>query len=376
MLATNVGYAVGFVARPLGGLVCGHFGDRVGRKSMLVLTLVLTGVATFLIGLLPTYESIGVAAPILLVLLRITQGFGVGGEWGGAVLLSVEHAPGKKRGYYGSITQMGGPSGMFLATAAFGLVSTLPPDTMFSWGWRVPYLLSLPLIVVAIYVRLSVEDSPAFAQVKESGTESKLPILDVVRRHPRNVLLAMGAKVAENGSFYLYTAFILIFAKSQYKLYTMSTMLYAVSLAAVVVILAMTFYGRVSDRVGRRRVYLFGAMFTALFAFPFFWLVETAQPALLTLAVVLAMVLGWAAMYAPQASFFSELFDTRVRYSGTSLGSQVATIFAGGLAPFIAESLLRSAGSTWPVALYLVGMAVVTMGSVLLASETAYKNIA
>jgi MFS transporter, MHS family, shikimate and dehydroshikimate transport protein len=375
VMASYSTYAVGFIARPIGGIVCGHFGDRIGRKSMLIFTLSLMGVATALIGLLPTYDQAGVWAPALLVALRIAQGFAVGGEWGGAVLMAVEHSPKGRRGFYGSWPQVGVPVGLLLSTGVFALISALPEDALFSWGWRVAFLLSVLLVGVGLYVRLAMTEPPEFTEIKRTGSESKAPILDALRQHPKNVVLAMGARIAENGAFYLYTVFILTYATLPQIGFSRSSVLYAIALAAVVEIIAIPTYGWLSDKLGRRPVYLFGAIFTGLFAFPFFWLVETSQASLMTLAVVVALVGGHSAMYGPQASFFSELFGTRVRYSGASLGYQLASVIAGGLSPLIATNLLKRTGASWPIALFVVGMAVVTTVSVFLAAETARTEI-
>jgi metabolite-proton symporter len=374
-LASFGTYAVGFIARPIGGVVCGHFGDRIGRKSMLIFTLLLMGVATALIGLLPTYDQIGAWAPALLIVLRLAQGFAVGGEWGGAVLMAVEHSPKGRRGFYGSWPQVGVPVGLLLSTAVFALISKLPEDILFSWGWRIAFLLSILLVGVGLYIRLAMTEPPVFAEIKQTGAASRMPILDAVRQHPRNVILAMGARVAENGAFYLYTVFILTYATQPHIGFSKSSVLIAVALAAIVEIYAIPTYGWLSDRLGRRPVYLFGAIFTAIFAFPFFWLVETSNVSLMTLAVVGALAGGHAAMYGPQASFFSELFGTRVRYSGASLGYQLASVLAGGLSPLIATGLLQRTGASWPIALFIVGMAAVTTVSVFLAIETAHGEI-
>jgi MFS transporter, MHS family, shikimate and dehydroshikimate transport protein len=367
-------YAVGFIARPIGGIVCGHFGDRIGRKSMLIFTLSLMGVATALIGFLPIYDQAGVWAPALLVALRIAQGFAVGGEWGGAVLMAVEHSPKGRRGFYGSWPQVGVPVGLLLSTGVFALISTLPDEALFSWGWRVAFLLSVLLVGVGLYVRLAMTEPPEFAEIKRTSSESKAPILDALRQHPKNVVLAMGARIAENGAFYLYTVFILTFAHEHLG-FSQSSVLYAIALAAALEIIAIPTYGWLSDKLGRRPVYLFGAIFTGLFAFPFFWLVETLKVSLMTLAVVVALVGGHSAMYGPQASFFSELFGTRVRYSGASLGYQLASVIAGGLSPLLATHLLKRTGVSWPIALFVVGMAAVTTVSVFLAMETAHGEI-
>ena len=374
-LASFGTYAVGFIARPIGGVVCGHFGDRIGRRSMLIFTLLLMGVATALIGLLPTYDQIGAWAPALLIVLRLAQGFAVGGEWGGAVLMAVEHSPKGRRGFYGSWPQVGVPVGLLLSNGVFALISKLPENILFSWGWRVGFLLSVLLVGVGLYIRLAMTEPPAFTEIKQTRSESRMPILDVMRQHPKNVILAMGARLAENGAFYIYTVFILTYAMQPHIGFSRQSILSAIALAAVVEIFAIPTYGWLSDRLGRRPVYLFGAIFTGLFAFPFFWLVETSKVNLMTLAIVAALAGGHAAMYGPQASFFSELFGTRVRYSGASLGYQLASVLAGGLSPLIAAGLLQRAGASWPIALFIVGMASVTTVSVFLAIETAHGEI-
>ncbi len=374
-LASYGTFAMGFAARPLGGIVFGHFGDRVGRKSTLVITLLIMGIGTFLIGLLPTYEQVGIWAPIMLVVLRMAQGFGLGGQWGGAVLMTVEHSPHGKRGFYGSLPQVGLPAGLLLSTLAFGLTSKMPEDALLAWGWRAAFLVSIVLVAVAVFVRLAVAEPPAFAAVKRAGGTVKVPVLEALREHPRSVLLVMGARIAENGAFYLYSVFVLTYATLPDIGFSKATALNAVSLAALVQLFTIPAFGGLSDRVGRRPVYLFGAIFTAAFAFPFFWLIETSLPNLLMLSVMLALSIGHAAMYAPQASFVSELFGTRVRYSGLSLGYQLASVFAGGLSPIIATGLYAKTGSSWPIALYTIGMAAITTVSVYIASETSHKDI-
>jgi MHS family shikimate/dehydroshikimate transporter-like MFS transporter len=369
-------FAVGFAARPVGGIVCGHFGDRVGRRSMLVITLLIMGCSTFLIGLLPTYHQIGVGAPILLVLLRIAQGFGLGGQWGGAVLMAVEHSPHGKRGFYGSWPQIGLPIGLLLSTLVFGQISKLPEAALMSWGWRVAFLISIILVGIGLFIRLSITEPPVFAEVKQAHRTSRLPIIEALRLHPRNILLVMGARIAENGAFYLFSVFVLTFATMPAIGFSSSMALQAVSIAAFIQVFTIPLFGILSDRIGRRPVYLFGAIFTGVFAFPFFWLIETSVPILLVVSMVLALSIGHGAMYAPQASFVAELFGTRVRYSGLSIGYQLASVIAGGLSPFIAMSLLRQTGSSSPIALYVILMSAITTISVYLAAETAHKDIA
>jgi MFS transporter, MHS family, shikimate and dehydroshikimate transport protein len=375
-LASYGTFAVGFLARPIGGVVIGHYGDKIGRKAMLMLTLLIMGIATFLVGLMPTYEQIGIWAAVILIVLRLAQGFGVGGEWGGAVLMAVEHAPPGKRGFYGSWPQTGVPAGLVLSTLVFSIFSSQPEAQFLSWGWRVPFLLSFILIIVGLFIRMRIAETPAFARVRETQTLARMPIVDVIRTHPKNVLLAMGARIAENGVFYILTVFVLSYVTQALKL-PRGTILNAVTVAAAIELVVIPSFGALSDRIGRRPVYLFGAAFAAIFAFPFFWLLDTKQDVLVWLAVILGLNLAHGAMYGPQASFFSELFGTRVRYSGASLGYQLASVLAGGLSPFIATWLLQqSGGDPAPIAVYMIGMAVITLIAVYIATETVQEDIA
>lgn len=369
-------YAVGFIARPIGGIVCGHYGDRIGRKSMLIFTLLLMGVATALIGCLPTYDSIGIWAPILLIVLRLAQGFAVGGEWGGAVLMAVEHAPSTRRGFYGSWPQIGVPAGLLMSTLIFGQIAKLPEADLLSWGWRIAFLLSIVLVAVGLFIRLAVVEPAIFTEIKQAGAAARVPVLETIRQHPKSLLVAMGARLADNTSFYIYTVFALTYATLPAIGFTRSTILNAVSVAAVFQMVALPVFGLLSDFVGRRPVYVFGALFTGAFAFAFFGLLESGSTLWLFAAMAIALSVGHSAMYGPQASFFSELFGTRVRYTGTSLGYQLSTIVSGGLSPLIATELLRRTGKSWPIALYIAGMALLTALSVFWAGETAHQEIA
>jgi MHS family shikimate/dehydroshikimate transporter-like MFS transporter len=373
-LAAYGTYAVGFVARPLGGVIIGHYGDKVGRKSMLVLTLMIMGIATFLIGLLPTYEQIGLWAAVALVLLRLAQGFGVGGEWGGAVLMAVEHAPAGSRGFYGSWPQIGVPAGLLLSTAVFSVFSSMPEEQFLAWGWRVPFLLSIVLVGIGLVIRLRILETPAFERLKHTAVEARQPIVEVLRRYPKQVLLAMGARMAENGAFYIFSVFVLTYATQRVKL-DQQVVLNGILIGSACELVAIPIFGALSDRVGRRPVYLFGAIATALFAYPLFLMLDTGSTPLIWLALVIAFVFCHAAMYAPQAAFLSELFGTRVRYSGASLGAQLASVFAGGLAPFIGAALLRAGYGGGAIALYVIGLAAVTIAAVLAATETSSSDL-
>jgi MFS transporter, MHS family, shikimate and dehydroshikimate transport protein len=365
-------YSVGFVARPIGAVIIGHYGDRVGRKSMLVLTLVIMGVATFAIGLLPTYAQIGSWSAVALVTLRVAQGFGIGGEWGGAVLLAVEHAPTGARGFYGSWPQVGVPAGLLLSTGIFALSARLPEDQFLSWGWRVPFLLSILLVGVGLVIRLRILETPAFTRMKEERSEARRPVLELLRTHRKEVLLAIGARLAENGAFYIYTVFVLVYGTQRVGL-DRQTVLNGVLIAAACALVSIPVCGALSDRLGRRPVYLFGACVTALFAYPLFWLIDTGSTPLVWLALVVALVFAHSPMYGPQAAFFSELFGTRVRYSGASLGSQLSSVIAGGLSPFIATALLPYGRGA--LASYIIAMALITIAAVLVASETRHETI-
>ncbi|MEU9987508.1 MFS transporter [Streptomyces sp. NPDC048045] len=374
-------YAVGFAARPLGALVFGHYGDRLGRKKLLVLSLVLMGGATFAIGLLPTHATVGTAAPVLLTTLRLVQGFALGGEWGGAVLLVSEHGDARRRGFWAAWPQTGAPAGQLLATGVLSLLTAVLSDDAFgAWGWRIPFLLSGVLVIVGLWIRLSVDESPVFKQALEqaesrrTGDAEKLPLVSVLRHHWRDVLIAMGARMAENISYYVITAFILVYATTSAGV-SKQTALNAVLIASAVHFAVIPAWGALSDRVGRRPVYLLGAAGVGLWMFPFFSLVDTGSFGSLVLAVTIGLVLH-GAMYAPQAAFFAEMFATRMRYSGASIGAQFASVAAGAPAPLIATALLTDYGSSTPIALYVIAAVVLTLIAVGVARETRDRDLA
>jgi metabolite-proton symporter len=356
-------YAVGFVARLLGGILFGHFGDRVGRRGVLVVTLLLMGGATFAIGLLPSYATWGAAAPILLVTLRFLQGLGLGGEWGGAVVMTMEHGGDERRGLNASWPQVGVPAGNLLAAGVLWVLNAVQDDATFlSWGWRVPFLLSALLVVAGLWIRVAVTESPAFAQVERTA---RMPLVEVLTRHPRSLLVAMAARVGTDVAFYVFTLYVLTYVTGTVKL-PRSYALSAVLIGSAVQLALIPLFGALSDRVGRRPVYAAGAALAAVWAFAFFPLLDTANRGAIVLAVVVALI-AHAAMYGPQAAFVAEQFSTRLRYSGASMGYQIAGIFGGALAPIIAVKLVAATGSTLSVSLYVLAALLVTGAGLALA---------
>ena len=363
-------YAVGFVARPLGGIVFGHYGDRIGRKRLLMISLILMGVATVLIGCLPTYGQIGVWAPVLLIALRLVQGFAVGGEWGGAVLMAAEHGDTARRGFWASWPQAGVAAGSLLSAGVLALMAGFQSEADFlAWGWRVPFLLSALLLGVGWYIRNRVAESPMFeAALAEAEAPPKLPIMDVIRERPGAIALGAGLRVGENISYYILTVFSLTYLVDV-AAETRSLALNALLIGAAVQFFAIPLFARLSDAIGRRPVYAFGGLGLAAYAFVFFPMLGSGQPALIVAAIVLGLVLH-SAMYGPQAAFITELFPTRIRYSGVSIAYQLTSIFAGSLAPIIALWLYREYDSATPVAIY-VGLTCAISGlTAVLARET------
>ncbi|MEJ2863836.1 MFS transporter [Actinomycetospora flava] len=362
-------FGVGFLARPFGGVIFAHFGDRIGRKSMLVLSVVMMGGGTFVVGLLPTYATIGIAAPILLVLLRIVQGIGLGGEWGAAAVMAVEYAPPKRRGFFGSFPQTGVPAGMLTANLSLLIMSALMSDEAFlAWGWRVPFLASIVLVVVGIVIRLKVAESPVFEAAKSAGKIERQPILAVLRRQPLNVLRAAGLRFAENSTFYIHTTFVLTYGTVVLGL-ARSDLLLAVIVSSALGLLSIPFYGWAADRFGRRPVVLWGSLVLLLMSWPYFWALDTRSLPWIILATVVAVNIGNSAVYAPQPAWFSELFEPEVRYSGASIGAQGASVFAGGLAPVIATALLDATGGWGWIAVYMSAMVLITIVAALFSPD-------
>jgi MHS family shikimate/dehydroshikimate transporter-like MFS transporter len=367
-------YAVGFVARPLGGALFGHYGDRLGRKSVLMVTLLLMGMGTFLIGVIPTYAQIGIWAPILLVALRFIQGIGLGGEWGGAAVMVLEHAPAKQRGFYGSLVQVGFPIGLVIATLVIARVSRLPEVDLMSWGWRVPFLISAVLILLGIFVRSNVSESPVFEEIKARRKVVKNPVLQAILSHPKSFFVAVGLKISEVSWVYMLTVFMVVYATGTLKL-PKSVILDAVFFAALVEIVTIPLFGFLSDRIGRRPLYFIGAIFTVGFAFPLFWLMEMRDPMIITLTIVVAMNIGHGLMFAPEATYFPELFGANVRYSGASFGFQLAAAIGGGFAPVIATALAGWLGGTVGVSVMLILLALITLVAALCARETKGETL-
>ncbi len=363
-LAAFATLAVGFVARPFGGAIMGHFGDKTGRKSMLVTSLLLMGAATVGIGLLPNYDAIGVWAPILLVALRFLQGIGVGGEWGGAVLMATEHAPRGKTGLYGAAPQMGVPAGVILANVVFLLVTQILTEEQFaSWGWRVPFLLSGTLVAVAMWIRLGVMESPAFQAVEKEDRITRVPILEVVTKSWRTVLLAGGTFVATNGIAYVFMVYVLSYGTAELG-YSRGTMLALLIAACPLWMFGMALSAHLSDSLGRRRVYVTSAVALLATSAIFFTLLDTASvPVMLLAMLLLAFILGCTV--GPQSALFAELFPAHVRYSGATLGYQVGAILGGGIAPFVATALYARFGTSQAITAYFVVLSAISLLSTL-----------
>lgn len=361
LLLAYASFALAFFIRPLGGIIFSHIGDKIGRKKTLVLTLSLMGTSTVLMGFLPTYEAIGVAAPILLVTLRLIQGIGLGGEWGGALLLAVEYAPKEKRGLYGSIPQMGVTIGMLLGTIALSLMTLLPGDAFMSWGWRVPFILSAFLVVFGLWIRKGIDETPSFKKAQEEGKIAKVPFFETLRTHWREVLIAIGGKVVETAPFYIFSTFIVSYATTQLG-FSRTVTLSAVTIGTIVTTILIPIMGNLSDKIGRKKLYVSGTILMGLYAFPYFWLLHQKSPFLLIIATVLGLGIIWAPITAVLGTMFSEIFNSNVRYTGISLGYQIGAAVAGGTAPLVATALLAAYNNSYvPVALYIILTSIISL---------------
>ncbi|WP_309133109.1 MFS transporter [Brevibacterium sp.] len=365
LMLSYLSLSLTFFIRPFGGVLFSHLGDRIGRKKTLVVTLSLMGGATVAIGLLPTHDQVGLLAPTLLIILRIIQGMAIGGEWGGALLLAYEYAPENRRGFFGSVPQTGITIGMLLSTLAFALVSQLPADAFESWGWRLPFLASIILVAVGLWIRKGLNETPAFQEAKDSGQVAKLPIKDTLRDHWRSVLVAIGAKVVETGPFYIFAIFVVSYATGVLD-FEQSLVLNSVSFAALVSTFMILAMGALADRVGRKPVYLVGTALIALFSAPFFMLLDVGMNWVVFVAVTLGLGVFWPPVTATLGTLTSEIFTTRVRYTGVTLGYQIGAALAGGTAPLLATWMLGRFDNAWlPIAVYMIALAAISFAAVL-----------
>jgi len=369
-------FFVGFISRPIGGIIFGHYGDRIGRKTVLVLTILIMGIATFLIGCLPTYASVGIWAPVMLLFLRIFQGLGIGGEWGGAVLMAVEHSPAGRRGFYGSWPQIGVPAGLLLSSGMVYLLSYLPEADFFSWGWRIAFLISAVLVAVGLYIRLKIMETPAFTRIQGTNKVAHVPFFELIRTHGKNTLLGLGARYIEGVTFNIFGVFVVGYLAGTLGL-PRQTALSGVMIASAIMIIMLPIYGTLSDRVGRRRMFAIAGLLIGILSFPSFWLMQTKEPLLIWLAIAIPFAIVYPAVYGPQAALFSELFDTRVRYTGISFVYQFSGIYASGLTPIIATALLPAGGNKpWLICLYVLIVSIISAASVFAMTESHKRDMA
>jgi metabolite-proton symporter len=367
-------YFVGFAARPIGAAIFGHWGDRIGRKTTLIITLLVMGLASAVIGIMPGTATIGVAAPVLLVVLRVLQGIAVGGEWSGSVLLTMEWGDQQRRGLLGSFAQIGVPVGLVLGTGGMTLLSaTMSEEAFDSWGWRVPFLASLILVAVGLVIRLRILETPMFARVVDQGKTASAPVAEAIRRHWREILLSAGARFAEQMPFYLFTTFVLTYVVQRHH-YSKTFVLAAVLVGATVELAAIPFFSHLSDTLGRRKVYTAGAVIVGLFAFPYFYVLTHGGQASIFVVIVLSMIIH-AMMYGPQAALIGESFPTHLRYGGAGLGYQLASVFAGGPAPLLATWLLHQTGTPYSISIYIVIAAVITVICCLALADRSRADI-
>lgn len=361
LMLAYASFALAFFIRPLGGVIFSHIGDKIGRKKTLVLTLSLMGGATVLMGFLPTYDNIGAAAPILLIILRLIQGIGLGGEWGGALLLAVEYAPKNRRGFFGSIPQMGVTIGMLLGTLALSIMTLLPEEAFLSWGWRVPFILSALLVFFGLWIRKGIDETPSFKKAQEKGEIAKIPFVETMRSHWKEVLIAVGAKVVETAPFYIFGTFIVSYATTQLG-FSRTVTLNAVTIATIITTILIPIMGKLSDKVGRKKLYVGGTVLMMLYAFPYFWLLHQGSAFLLVVATILGLGIIWAPITAVLGTMFSEIFKSNVRYTGITLGYQIGAALAGGTAPLVATALLNAYDNSYvPVALYIMFAAAISL---------------
>ncbi|KAB2701023.1 metabolite-proton symporter [Ochrobactrum sp. 19YEA23] len=374
LMLSYLSFSLTFFIRPLGGVIFAHIGDRIGRKKTLVITLSLMGGATVLIGLLPTYEHIGVWAPILLILLRMVQGLGIGGEWGGALLLAYEYAPANRKGFFGSVPQVGVTIGMLLATLSVSLMVTLPDESFMAWGWRVPFVLSAGLVFLGLWIRNGLDETPEFKQAKESGNVAKMPLVETLQNHWREVLIAAGLKVVETAPFYIFSTFVVSYAVSTLG-FDKSAALNAVMIGALVASVLIPTMGLVSDYVGRKTVYVVGCVLLGLFIIPYFMLLDTKTVWGLTLATVISFGVLWSPITAVLGTLSSEIFATKVRYTGITLGYQLGAALAGGTAPLIATWLLAKYEGSWhAVAAYLLVTVLISLIAIIAISRSRSRQ--
>jgi metabolite-proton symporter len=369
-------FFVGFISRPVGGILFGHYGDRIGRKTVLVLTILIMGIATFLIGLLPTYASVGIWAPVMLLFLRVFQGIGIGGEWGGAVLMAVEHSPTGRRGFYGSWPQIGVPAGLLLSSGMVYLLSYLPEADFLSWGWRIAFLISAILVAVGLYIRLKIMETPAFTRIQASNKVAHVPFFELWRTHGKNTLLGLGARYIEGVTFNIFGVFIVGYIANSLGL-PRQTALAGVMIASAIMIVMLPIYGNLSDRIGRRRMFGVAGLLIGILAFPAFWLMQTKEPLLIWIAIAVPFAIVYPAVYGPQAALFSELFDTRVRYTGISFVYQFSGIYASGLTPIIATALLPAGGNKpWLICAYILLVSIISAACVFTMVEAHKRDMA
>ncbi len=365
-------FFLGFLARPIGAMIFGHFGDRIGRKATLVTTLMFMGISTVLIGLLPTYESIGMAAPILLILLRMCQGIGVGGEWGGSVVLSTEWSSKKRRGLMGSMTQLGVPIGLLTSTLIITLCIQLTGSGFDSWGWRIPFILSAVLIGVGLYIRLGIMDSPQFTRLKQENRIVDRPVLEALKKHPKEIVLTACARLVEQVPFYIFTTFVITYGTEELKL-DKQIFTNGVMVAACIELFVIPYFAHLSDRVNRKKIYILGSLLTIVFAFPFFMMIDTGNPVFIILAIALSII-GPAMAYGPQAALIVESFPIHLRYTGSSLGFHFASVIGGGIAPLFSAYLFHKYGSTNQISVYIIVVCIISIISVFMLKKNTAEN--